>query len=125
MTVSRRCVVVGIGTAMALPAMAQAPNPWVGTWKGQIGGSFPGKDGSERTMVIQSVSADGKVTGGWGATKAPKIGNADFSLAGDKLMVTTSADTQVELARAGDRKARGVFRAMKSGKTYPLEMERQ
>lgn len=120
---TRRTIVLGgLITLAALPAAAQQ-NPWVGTWKGELGGGR-GKKGSERTMVIESVAPDGTIKGAWGAD-APRIGNAEFALAGDKLTVKTGQDAQVELTRVGDRKLRGQFRTMTTGRTLPIEMERQ
>lgn len=121
----RTLIAFALASLAVAPAMAQNKHWLVGTWKGEIGGGGGGRDGSARTMIIAEAAQGGEVKGSWTATGKPRIGNADFKFAGDKLVVTTSADSQIEMTRVGDDKLRGQMRMMKTGKTYTVEFTRE
>ena len=121
----RQLIVIALAGLVALPAAAQDRHWLVGTWKGEIGNNYKGRDGTERTMTIAAVPPGGEIQGSWNAQGKPRIGNAEFKLAGDTLTVQTSADAQVELKRAGDSKLRGQVRFLKTGKTHPIDMVRE
>ena len=118
-------IAVVLASLAALPAAAQEKHWLVGTWKGEIGNNYRGRDGTERTMTIAAVPTGGDIQGSWNAQGRPRIGNAEFKLAGDSLTVVTSAEAQVDLKRAGDGKLRGQIRFLKTGKTHPIEMVRE
>lgn len=115
--------IASLGLSASSDAAAQQAD-WVGTWSGTIGGGWKGKSGPQRTMVIETVAADGSARGGWSANNRPRIGNAEFKLSGDRLSVQTD-DSQVQLTRVDARKLRGTLRYLETGKTYPVEFERQ
>lgn len=121
----RTLIAAAIASLVSVRALAQAKHWLVGTWKGEIGGSFNSRDGAARTMIIAEAAPGGEVKGSWSATGKPRIGNADFKLAGDRLSVTTTADSLIEMTRVADNRLRGQMRVMKSGKTYPIELVRE
>lgn len=124
--INRRALFATLGAAMlAARAAAQQQHWLIGTWKGDIGGGWNGKEGSGRTMVVAGVDPAGAVSGGWAALGKPRVGNADITLAGEKLTVRTGADSMIEMRRGADGKLTGMMRIMKSGKTYPIEMKRE
>jgi hypothetical protein len=102
----RQLIVIALAGLVALPAVAQDKHWLVGTWKGEIGNNYKGRDGTERTMTIAAVPAGGDIQGSWNAQGKPRIGNAEFKL-------------------AGDGKLRGQIRFLKTGKTHPIDMVRE
>lgn len=121
----RTMIALALAGLLTLPAAAQAQqSDWVGTWVGTIGGGWKGKSGPQRMMAIESVTADGSARGGWSSSQRPRIGNAEFKLSGDKLTVQTD-DSLVTVSRVDARKLRGTLRYIETGKTFPIEFDRQ
>ncbi len=79
---------------------AQTPPSLVGSWRGDI----VGLDGNaQRSMVIQTVGADGSVTGTWS-------GNAfSGTLRHGELTFTTSANQKLSLRATGADTVEGFY----------------
>jgi hypothetical protein len=121
----RTMVALVLAGLLALPPAALAQgSDWVGTWVGTIGGGWKGKSGPRRTMAIESIAADGSARGGWSANQRPRIGNAEFKLDGERLTVQTD-DSLVTISRVDARTLRGTLRYIETGKTFPIEFDRQ
>ena len=121
----RTMIALALAGLLPLPSATRAQqSDWVGTWVGTIGGGWKGKSGPQRTMAIESVAADGSARGGWSASGRPRVGNAEFKLSGERMTVQTD-DSLVTISRVDARKLRGTLRYIETGKTFPIEFDRQ
>jgi len=112
--------------ASAVPSFSQQPHWLVGTWKGELGGlSTSAKYGSDRTLTISAVAADGAsanaVWEGPGAKQTVKL-----TIAGDNVNFSTptSQGSDYKLVHKGN-KLEGVWQGTGTGKSGPVSLTKQ
>jgi len=110
--------------ALAAPSYAQ--QHWlVGSWKGALGGlTTTNKYGSDRTLTVNSVSADGTAVGVWEGQAAKQA--VKLTVSGEDVTFSTpgSQGATYHLTHKGNA-LDGNWQGASSGKGGPISLTKQ
>lgn len=97
----------------------------VGRWRGEVKGMNDGRIGDGRTLIVTSVTPDGKVVGRWTGETGQGGEGTIFDLSGDRLTITTTYSNRVYLRSSGPNRLSGYFLKTTEGKRFAVTLSRQ